>query len=101
MVSGHFRGCFVVSLAEDSSGGKLSIGERKSMAVFPTSRNVVSDRGDAGRRLDLVLRRHLADMAAATRTQIQAWIENGQVSVNGSPVRRVATRARFGDRLSV
>jgi 23S rRNA pseudouridine1911/1915/1917 synthase len=71
------------------------------MAVVPISRNVITDRGDAGRRLDLVLRRHLADIAGATRTQIQVWIENGQVSVNGRPVRRVATRASSGARLSV
>jgi 23S rRNA pseudouridine1911/1915/1917 synthase len=66
-----------------------------------SSRDVITDRGDAGRRLDLVLRRHLADVAVATRTQIQAWIENGQVRVDGTPVRRVATRARSGARVSV
>jgi len=30
-------------------------------------RTLTADRGDAGRRLDLVLRRHLADLDAATR----------------------------------
>ena len=61
------------------------------------NRTVTADRGDAGRRLDLVLRRHLVDVATATRTRVQSWIEDGQVSVNGTTVRRVASRAAFGD----
>ena len=65
------------------------------------TRIVVADRGDAGRRLDLVLRRHLTDVAGATRTRVQAWIESGQVSVNGRPIRRVAARAALGDRVAV
>jgi 23S rRNA pseudouridine1911/1915/1917 synthase len=58
---------------------------------------VIADRGDAGRRLDLVLRRHLTNVDTATRTRVQAWIENGQVTVNGTAVRRVAARAALGD----
>src|SRR5712671_6574374 len=65
------------------------------------NRLLTADRGDAGRRLDLVLRRHLADVDEATRTRVQAWIENGLVTVNGAPVRRVAARAAFGDLVSV
>jgi 23S rRNA pseudouridine1911/1915/1917 synthase len=61
------------------------------------NRTLIADRGDAGRRLDLVLRRHLHDVDAATRTRVQAWIENGQVTINGIPVRRAAARAAFGD----
>jgi 23S rRNA pseudouridine1911/1915/1917 synthase len=64
-------------------------------------RLVNADRGDAGRRLDLVLRRHLADVDEATRTRVQTWIENGLVTVNGSTIRRVAARAAFGDRIAV
>jgi 23S rRNA pseudouridine1911/1915/1917 synthase len=64
-------------------------------------RLVTADRGDAGRRLDLVLRRHLADVDEATRTRVQSWIENGLVTVNGAAVRRVAARAAFGDRITV
>src|SRR5881392_503794 len=71
------------------------------MPVCHSVRTVITDRGDAGRRLDLVLRRHLADLGLATRTQIQAWIENGQVSVDGRPVRRVATRAASDARVSI
>ena len=62
---------------------------------------MIADRGDAGVRLDRVLRRHLADVPAATRTRVQAWIAGGRVTVNGQPVRRVATRAALGDRVSV
>ena len=64
-------------------------------------RILTADRGDAGLRLDLVLRRHLTDVDAATRTRVQAWIENGQVTVNGAPVRRVAARAALGDVVTV
>lgn len=64
-------------------------------------RTLTADRGDAGRRLDLVIRRHLTDVGAATRTRVQAWIENGQVTVNGTPVHRVSTRAALGDVVTV
>ena len=62
---------------------------------------LTADRGDAGRRLDLVLRRHLTGVEAATRTRVQAWIESGQVRVNGTPVHRVAARAALGDIVTV
>jgi 23S rRNA pseudouridine1911/1915/1917 synthase len=64
-------------------------------------RIVTADRGDVGLRLDLVLRRHLHDVDAATRTRVQAWIENGRVSVNGRPVRRVSSRAALGDVVTI
>jgi 23S rRNA pseudouridine1911/1915/1917 synthase len=66
-----------------------------------TPRILTADRGDAGRRLDLMLRRHLTGVGAASRTRVQRWIENGQVTVNGSLVRRVATRAALGDVVAV
>ena len=69
--------------------------------MSPSQRTVIADRGDAGVRLDRVLRRHLTDIRAATRTRVQAWITGGCVSVNGHPVHRVATRAALGDRISV
>jgi len=69
------------------------------MTVPP--RTLTADRGDAGRRLDLVVRRHLNDVVAATRTRVQAWIENGQVAVNGTPIRRVAARAALGDIVTI
>ena len=64
-------------------------------------RTVTADRGDAGRRLDLVVRRHLAGLDAATRTRVQAWIQDGLVTVNGRPVRRVAARVATGDLVAV
>ena len=64
-------------------------------------RILTADRGDAGRRLDLVLRRHLTDTDTATRTRVQTWIEDGRVTVNGTVVRRVAVRAALGDVVAV
>src|SRR5688572_6692479 len=64
-------------------------------------RTVIADRGDAARRLDLMLRRHLTDIPAATRTRIQTWIETGHVSINGEPVRRVSSRVALGDVIAV
>ncbi|HWF85188.1 MAG TPA: RluA family pseudouridine synthase [Vicinamibacterales bacterium] len=64
-------------------------------------RTLTADRGDAGRRLDLVLRRHLTDVSAATRTRVQAWIESGRVTVNGAAVHRVAARTAFGDIVAI
>jgi 23S rRNA pseudouridine1911/1915/1917 synthase len=64
-------------------------------------RMLTADRGDAGLRLDLVLRRHLRDLDTATRTRVQSWIEGGLVSVNGRLVRRVSTRTAIGDVVAV
>ena len=64
-------------------------------------RLLVADRGDAGRRVDLVIRRHLTDLASATRTRVQAWIEDGRVTINGQVVRRVSVRAALGDAVVV
>jgi 23S rRNA pseudouridine1911/1915/1917 synthase len=64
-------------------------------------RVVTVDRGDAGRRLDLVVRRHVADIDIASRTRIQRWIERGDVSINGVAVRRAATRANAGDVVAI
>ena len=64
-------------------------------------RLLTADRGDEGLRLDLVLRRHLTDVRTATRTRVQAWIAKGLVTVNGTPVRRVSSRAMLGDAIAV
>jgi 23S rRNA pseudouridine1911/1915/1917 synthase len=64
-------------------------------------RLLTADRGDAGLRLDLVLRRHLTDVGTATRTRVQSWIERGLVTVNGSTVRRVSSRTALGDVVTV
>ena len=64
-------------------------------------RTFLSDRGDNRTRLDLVLRRHLANLESATRTRVQSWIDNGTVSINGQTVRRAAARVAAGDVLTV
>jgi 23S rRNA pseudouridine1911/1915/1917 synthase len=64
-------------------------------------RRIVTDRGDSGRRLDLVFRRHLADLRGATRTRVQAWILDGAVTVNGRAVLRTSARVVAGDVLTV
>ncbi len=64
------------------------------MAVLPSRQllAITIDRGDDGKRLDRVLRRHLTGVRSATRTRIQAWIAEGRASINGAVVRRSATR---------
>ncbi len=66
-----------------------------------TVRTLIADRGDAGRRLDLVLRRHLRDVETATRTRVQLWIEAGRVTVNGVPITRVSSRVAAGDAVAI
>jgi 23S rRNA pseudouridine1911/1915/1917 synthase len=56
----------------------------------------VADRGDHGRRLDLVLARHLASLPRVSRTRLQALIEGGAVEVGGHPWTRVAQRVQAG-----
>lgn len=65
------------------------------------TRTLVADRGDAGRRVDLVIRRHLTDLSRASRTRVQRWIEDGRVTINGVVVRRVASRTACGDEVAV
>src|SRR5262245_5344134 len=65
--------------------------------VSADPRLLTADRGDGGRRLDLVLKRHLTDVPTATRTRIQSWIEDGRVTVNGVVMRRPASRLALGD----
>lgn len=60
-----------------------------------------ADKGDAGRRVDLVTRRHLADLSRANRTRIQHWIADGRVRINGTVVMRTATRVAESDAVSV
>jgi 23S rRNA pseudouridine1911/1915/1917 synthase len=64
-------------------------------------RSLTADRGDAGRRIDLVIRRHLAGADRATRTRVQKWIAEGLVTLNGVVARRASSRAAFGDVLQV
>lgn len=48
-----------------------------------------------------MLRRHLTDVDAATRTRVQGWIADGKVTVNGATVRRAAARAALGDVVAI
>jgi 23S rRNA pseudouridine1911/1915/1917 synthase len=64
-------------------------------------RTFTTDRGDRGRRLDQVLRRHLADLDRATRTRLQRWIEEGAVMVNDCRVARSASRLAAGDVVTI
>jgi len=64
-------------------------------------RTIALDRGDAGRRVDLVLLRHLRDERGVSRNRIQKWIEAGDVVVNGTPANRAAWRVQAGDELKV
>lgn len=70
------------------------------MEFVASSRTLTADRGDAGRRLDHVVCRHLAG-DGTTRTRVQAWIAGGHVTVNGTPVTRAAARAALGDVITV
>lgn len=70
-------------------------------AVPLPPRTIVADRGDAGRRLDLTVRRHLVDLRRATRTRVQRWVEDGRVSINGRTVARVASRVALNDVITV
>jgi 23S rRNA pseudouridine1911/1915/1917 synthase len=65
------------------------------------TRSWKADRGDAGRRIDLVVRRQVTDIGTATRTRVQKWIASGYVTLNDAVVRRVATRAAFGDSVTL
>jgi 23S rRNA pseudouridine1911/1915/1917 synthase len=64
-------------------------------------RVILVTRGDAGDRLDRVVRRHLADVKFATRTTIQRWIAAGGVTVNGRPASRAAARVAHADVISL
>jgi 23S rRNA pseudouridine1911/1915/1917 synthase len=68
--------------------------------MVPPPRIVTADRGVAGRGRARV-GRHLADVDTATRARVQTWIANGQVTVNGRAVHRVAARAALGDVVTI
>lgn len=53
--------------------------------------------GDAGQRLDHYLREHLA---ASSRAQVQSWIKDGQVRVNGSGA-KASLLLRGGEQIEV
>ena len=64
-------------------------------------KTILTDRGDAGRRIDVVICRHVAGEHIASRTRAQAWIDHGKVSVNGVTVTRASHKVAPGDRIVV
>jgi 23S rRNA pseudouridine1911/1915/1917 synthase len=58
---------------------------------------VVTDRGDSGVRIDLVLLRHLSTVPGVTRNRIQRLIDQGAVHINGHVVTRASARVARGD----
>jgi 23S rRNA pseudouridine1911/1915/1917 synthase len=72
-----------------------SPGDRGERRVFR------ADRGDAGIRLDRVLRRHLADRPDVSRHALQGRIAAGEVAVNGRAAARPALRLRLGDEVAL
>ncbi|HVT58123.1 MAG TPA: RluA family pseudouridine synthase [Thermoanaerobaculia bacterium] len=67
----------------------------------PAIRVFGADRGDARRRLDRVLVRHLADLPGASRSRLQGWIAAGRVRVNGMAAVRPARCLAAGDRVEI
>jgi 23S rRNA pseudouridine1911/1915/1917 synthase len=66
-----------------------------------TTRSFTADRGDHGSRLDLVLRRHLGDIARATRTRLQSAIADGLVSVDGQVARKTSLRVMLNQQIAI
>ncbi len=64
-------------------------------------RIVTADRGDDRERLDRVLLRHLAGVPGLSRTKIQAWIENGFVTLNGKKPGGSSDKVKTGDGIEV
>jgi 23S rRNA pseudouridine1911/1915/1917 synthase len=52
-------------------------------------------------RLDRTVLRHLAHIPSISRTQVQAWIAEGRVRVNGALVRRPGGRLSSGDEVEL
>jgi 23S rRNA pseudouridine1911/1915/1917 synthase len=71
-------------------------GQARAGRKIELVRTFVTDRGDSRRRLDLVVKRHVGDAYGTTRSQIQAWIENGWVAVDGEPAGRASERTHPG-----
>jgi 23S rRNA pseudouridine1911/1915/1917 synthase len=64
-------------------------------------RAFVADRGDHGRRLDLVIVRRLHAVDHVSRTRVQDWIDHGRVLVDGQPARRASQRVSYGQEVRV
>ncbi len=60
-----------------------------------------ADRGDAGQRIDHVLRRHFGAEPGVSRTRIQSWVEAGLVHVGGKPIGKPSARVPAGSVIDV
>jgi 23S rRNA pseudouridine1911/1915/1917 synthase len=61
----------------------------------------IADKGDSRLRLDRILVRRVTDITRLSRTTAQQWIADGAVQVDGTQVRRPASRVREGARVSI
>lgn len=57
---------------------------------------IVTDRGDTGHRIDVVICRHLAGDPSVSRTRVQAWIAQGRVSIRGVSIARPSQKVPAG-----
>jgi 23S rRNA pseudouridine1911/1915/1917 synthase len=70
--------------------------------VPPSERiQFVADRGDARRRLDHAILRHLHDVSPLSRTRIQSWLDSGRVLVDGQTAGRASQRPREGATVTI
>lgn len=69
------------------------------MRVSGLERTFEADRGDHGRRLDLVIVRRLAGHDGVSRTRVQAWVDGDRVRVDDRPARRPSQRVLAGQRI--
>ena len=79
----------------------LAVDRGRDPRAGQASTTFTADRGDAGVRLDVVLRRRLPGGFLRSRTRLQGLIAAGAVSVNGLVVRRASTRLAAGDQVGV
>jgi 23S rRNA pseudouridine1911/1915/1917 synthase len=67
----------------------------------PSTFRFTADRGDAGRRLDVVIVRRLSPVSRLSRTEAQAWIDGGAVEIDGRTGLRPSTRVPEGASIAV
>jgi len=67
----------------------------------PSRFHFIADRGDAGRRLDLVVVRRVLPHSRLSRTEAQSWIDGGAVEVDGRVATRASATVRAGAAITV
>ncbi len=71
------------------------------MPTVPELVRFVADRGDARRRLDVAVLRHLRDLSPVSRTRVQRWIADGRVRIDARVVRRASSGVPAGARVEI